>query len=39
MSRRDNKKKSRRDEPGITTRIVSAFTLQSINLDDDWFIF
>ena len=31
-------KKSRRDESGISTRIVLAHTLQSMNLDDDWFI-
>ena len=29
---------SRRDEPGISTRIVLAYPLQSMNLDDDWFI-
>ena len=26
------------DESGIRTRIVSAYALQSMNLDDDWFI-
>ena len=35
-------KKSRRDESGISTRIVeyivSAYPLQSMNLEDDWFI-
>ena len=32
-------KKSRRDEPGISSRIVSAYALRPImNLDDDWFI-
>ena len=38
MSRRDIKKKSRRDESGISTRIVFAYTLQSMNLEDGWFI-
>ena len=32
-------KKSRRDEPGISSRIVSAYALRPImNLDDDWLI-
>ena len=46
MSRRDIKKKSRRDESRIrrdesriSTRIVLAYTLQPMNLEDDWFIF
>ena len=29
---------SRRDERGISTRIVLANDLQSMNIDDDWFI-
>ena len=30
---------SRRDEPGISSIIVSAYALRPImNLDDDWFI-
>ena len=37
MSRRDITKNE--DEPGISSRIVSAYALRPImNLDDDWFI-
>ena len=31
-------KKSRRDESGISTRIGLAYPLQSMKLEDDWFI-
>ena len=37
MSRRDIKK-SRSDESGISTRIVLAYHIQSMNLEEDWFI-
>ena len=37
MSRRDIRK-SRRDESGISTQIVFEYPLQSMNLEDDWFI-
>ena len=38
MSRRDIKKSQRRDESGISTRIVFTYPLQSMNREDDWFI-